>query len=84
MEKIYVFVAIVVLAIIGLLITFNPRHKKEKKSISPLSAIAFACVIAGIVFGNNRIVGYSFFGAGIILAIVDMVKKSQKKTNSKL
>jgi hypothetical protein len=46
-------------------------------SITPLAGLAFGCVVCGIVFGDDRVVGYSFFAAGITLAVIDMVRRSR-------
>lgn len=42
--------------------------------LSPLSGIAFAFIIAGIVFGDQpRWLGYGLIGIGIIAAVADMI-----------
>lgn len=74
--QIYIIIAIIVLAIIAIFI-FLTRKKKNK--ISTLAAIAFAFILAGIIFSNDRIIGYSLIVIGIILAVVDMIKKSGNK-----
>jgi len=35
-------------------------------------------VILGIVFGENRLIGYSFIGAGVLLSIISMIKSKRK------
>ena len=40
---------------------------------------AFAFVLAGIIFGEERIVGYGLMGVGVVLAIVDIVNRSRAK-----
>lgn len=66
------------LAIIAVVVI--SRRKKEPKPLSTLAALAFLLVVAGIFFGarDNRLISYSFFGAGIILAFIDIIKKSKK------
>ncbi|MFH1522045.1 MAG: hypothetical protein ABIF18_03730 [archaeon] len=49
------------------------RKDKKKERFSPLAGIAFAFVVAGIAFGENRLVGYSLMGIGIILAIINAI-----------
>jgi hypothetical protein len=36
-------------------------------------------VLAGILFGENRLVGYALLGIGVILAVIDIVRKSKSK-----
>ncbi len=76
--QIYIFISILVLAIIAVLVFFVNKNKKDKK-FTPLAGLSFAFVLAGIFFGDDRLVGYSLIGAGVILAIIDMIQKLKKK-----
>jgi len=71
---IYTIIALAVLAVIFFFVNKN----KKQKQLSKLTAIAFAFVIAGIVFGENRLIGYSLIGIGIALAVIDIVKQNIK------
>ena len=64
--------SILVLAIIALLVFF--KTKKEKK-LTPIAGLAFGFILAGIIFGDNRLIGYILIGIGVILAIIDIIKK---------
>jgi hypothetical protein len=75
MAQIYILIAVVILAIIAVVIALV--RKKEQKPLSKLAALAFGFIIAGIIFGDNRLVGYSLMGVGVILAIIDVIKKSK-------
>ncbi len=75
-SQIYILISIIVLAIIAIVVILG--RKKEQKPLSKLAALAFLFVIAGIVFGDDRLIGYSLIGTGVILAIIDIVKKSKK------
>ena len=71
--------ALIVLVIIALLVFFVKKDKKHTP-LSTLASIAFAFVLAGIIFGDDRLIGYSLMGVGVILAIIDIiVVKSKKK-----
>lgn len=79
--QIYIVISIIVLAIIASLLFFVNKNKKDKK-LTPLASYAFAFVLAGIIFGDNKLLGYTLMGTGVILAIIDMIdtyKKSEKK-----
>lgn len=75
-SQIYILVAIIVLAIIAAVVFFLKRARPANK-LSRLAAVAFAFVLAGIIFSENRLVGYGLMVVGIVLAIVDAVKKSK-------
>jgi len=77
-SQIYIAISIIVLAVIALLVFFMNKNKKDKK-LSPLAGLAFAFVLAGIVFGDDRIIGYGLMGIGVVLAVIDMILKSKKK-----
>jgi hypothetical protein len=41
-------------------------------------ALGSTLVILGIIFGGDRLVGYSFIGAGVLLSIVSIIKSRRK------
>ena len=77
-SQIYIVISVVVLAIIGLLIFFVGKNKKGKK-LTPLTGLAFGFILAGIIFADDRLIGYSLIGVGVILAIIDIFKKLRSK-----
>jgi LPXTG-motif cell wall-anchored protein len=76
-SQIYISIAILSLLIIGIIFLFVRKNRK-KKQITPLTAIAFGFVIAGIVFGDDRLTSYSLMGFGVLLAVVDIIIKIKK------
>ena len=74
----YIAISIITLLIIAALVLFVKKNKKQKK-LSTLTGLSFVFVIAGIAFGDDRLIGYSLIGVGIILAVVDIIMKSRKK-----
>lgn len=77
-SQIYIVISIVVLAIIALVIFFVRKKKKEKK-LTPLTGLAFAFILGGLIFGDDRLIGYSLIGVGVIFAIIDIFKKLKSK-----
>jgi len=74
----YILISIIVLAIIAIIVII--RRKKEHKPLSKLAMFAMSLVVLGIVFtSQGRLVSYSFFGAGIILSIIDAIKNLKSK-----
>jgi hypothetical protein len=73
-SQIYILISILALLIVAVIIFFVRKDKKQKP-LTPLAGIAFAFMIAGIIFGDDRLASYGLMGAGVLLAIVDMVIK---------
>jgi len=42
------------------------------------AALGGTLVILGIVFGEDRLIGYSFIGAGVLLAIISIIRSKRK------
>jgi chromate transport protein ChrA len=74
----YIAISIIALLIIAALVFFVKKNKKQKR-LSTLAGLSFAFIIAGIVFGDDRLIGYGLIGVGIILAVVDIIMKLKKK-----
>ena len=73
----YIALSLVALIIIAALVFFSGRGMKRGR-ITPLEGIAFAFVIAGIVFGDERLIGYSLIGIGVALAVADALLTRKK------
>ncbi len=74
-SQIYIAASLVALAIIAFIIFFVTK-KNEKHSA--LSSLAFFFVLAGMFFGEKWLVGYGLIGVGILLALIDIIKKFKK------
>jgi hypothetical protein len=74
----FVAISIAVLAVVAILVFFM-RGKKAENRITPLAGVAFAFVLAGILFGEDRLLGYSLMGIGVILAAADILNRSRSK-----
>lgn len=74
----YLLFAILILAVIAALV-FILKPAGRGRKLSRLAAIAFAFIITGIFFGEERWLGYGLMGTGILLAIADIIIKSSKK-----
>jgi hypothetical protein len=77
-SQIYIALSIVVLAVVAFLLFFVSKNRKENR-LTPFAGLAFGFVLAGILFGGDRLVGYSLLGAGVLLAVIDMFNKSKSK-----
>ena len=77
-SQIWIAVSIIVLAVIAFLVFFVNKNRKGKR-LTPLASLAFAFVLAGMFFGDNRLIGYGLMGVGVLLAVVDIFNKSQAR-----
>jgi hypothetical protein len=75
----YIAVSIAVLAIVAILVFFVRGGKRETR-LTPLAGLAFGFVLAGLFFGEDRLIGYGLMGVGVVLAIVDIFNRSGKAT----
>lgn len=76
--QVYVLIAVIVLAVVFAVVLWRSRGEPRGR-VTPLAGIAFALVIAGIVFGEYRPLGYGLMGAGVALAVVDIVRRSRHR-----
>jgi hypothetical protein len=47
-----------------------------------LMTLGGTLVVLGIVFGEDRLIGYSFFGVGILLSVISVFKSRRKEERS--
>ena len=73
-SQIYIAVAIVIMAVIALT-AFLTRKNRQESRPSTLAGLAFLFVLAGLFFGDNRLIGYALMAVGVILAVIDMFRK---------
>ena len=69
-QQIYVAVAIAAAALILALIALFVGKSRKVKA---LTGLALAFVLAGLLFGESRVVGFGLLGVGVLLAVIDLV-----------
>jgi uncharacterized membrane protein YedE/YeeE len=73
---------IAILAAVAFL--FLIKKGEHRNKLSSLGGLAFALIIAGILFGENRFIGYGLMAVGVVLSIIDIfVKAKDKEDDSK-
>jgi uncharacterized membrane protein len=73
---------IAILAAVAFL--FLIKKGEHRNKIRSLGGLAFALIIAGILFGENRFIGYGLMAVGVVLSIIDIfVKAKDKEDDSK-
>jgi hypothetical protein len=78
LSQIYIITTIVVLMIVALLVFFVGKKGRENK-LTPLASLTFGFVLAGLLFTDNRFVGYGLMGIGVALAVIDIVRKTKSQ-----
>ncbi len=70
------FILVTVLVLLALMaVIFLLRRGQVHSRLTPLAGLAFACILAALVFSDDRWLGYGLIGLGVILAIVDMIQR---------
>ena len=59
---------------------------QEKNSDQGLMTLGSTLVVLGIVFGTtaDRLIGYSFIGAGVVLSIISVIKSKKREQRSSM
>lgn len=68
-SQVYIIISIAALG--WVVILFLAARKKGKK-LTPPVGLAWALVVAGIVFSEDRLIGYSLMGVGVALAVIEL------------
>ena len=85
---IYITISVIALIIIGIFLIIIKRKRKDvERKQSGLTQWGMLLTVLGIIFGGSeRLIGYAFIGAGVLLAVMDLVrtlkvnnKKDEKK-----
>jgi len=80
MEELWLIIAIAVgIILVAIAIAFQTRKKKQAIQDDALLTFGVTLVVLGIIFGDDRLVGYSFIGVGVLLSIVSAVRGLRKK-----
>jgi len=81
-SKIYIAISILALVLIGIVLFFKQKST-TKKIITPLTGLAYFFVLAGILFGDERLIGYSLLGIGVVLSIIDLIRNKRLENRAK-
>jgi len=68
MQALYIWISIAVLVMMVILLVLNRRGSRRT---STLTMLGMTMVVLGIIFADNRCVGYPLIAAGVFLSIVD-------------
>lgn len=71
---VYIAISIFILTAIVILM-FVANKEIRKRRLTPFAGLAFAFVVAGIIFGEEQVIGYSLMVIGVAFAVADMFRK---------
>ncbi|OGN92451.1 MAG: hypothetical protein A2Y88_03490 [Chloroflexi bacterium RBG_13_48_10] len=74
----FILLSLGVLLVVAIFVFFLGRNRTENR-LTPLAGLAFGFILAGILFGEARLIGYSLMGVGVIVALVDILNRSKSK-----
>jgi hypothetical protein len=72
MEPLWIAISISALVVIVVLLLIG-RGKQYHKP-SNLAILGMSLVVLGIIFGDDRVIGYSFIGVGVLLSVIDAIR----------
>jgi hypothetical protein len=76
MNHLWLIISIAIVVIL-LATFFLVRKRKQTSQRNPLLILGIALIALGILFGEDRLVGYSFIGVGVLLSIISAIKNKK-------
>ena len=74
----YILLSIVVLLVVAMLVFIIGKNRSQNR-LTPLAGLAFGFIIAGVLFGENRLLGYGLMGIGLVIAVIDIYTRGKAK-----
>ena len=76
MEPVWIAISIIALVIIVVLLLIARGRQYRKPS--NLAILGMSLVVLGIIFGDDRLIGYSFIGVGVLLSVIDAIRNRKQ------
>ena len=78
MEPVWIAISIIALVVIVVLLLISRRKGKQLLNPSNLLILGMSFVVLGIIFGDDRLIGYSFIGVGVLLSVIDAIRNRKQ------
>jgi len=78
MEPVWIAISIIALVVIVVLLLISRLKEKQLLNPSNLLILGMSCVVLGIIFGDDRLIGYSFIGVGVLLSVIDAIRNRKQ------
>jgi hypothetical protein len=72
MEPVWIAISIIALVIIVVLLLI--ARARQYQQPSNLAILGMSLVVLGIIFGDSRLIGYSFIGVGVLLSVIEAIR----------
>ena len=79
MEPVWISISISALVVIMVLLLISRRRRKQLLNPSNLLILGMSFVVLGIILGDERVIGYSFIGIGVLLSIIDAIRNKKQE-----
>jgi len=79
MEPVWIAISIIALVVIVVFLLISRRKGKQLLNPSNLLILGMSLVVLGIIFGDERIIGYSFIGVGVLLSVIDAIRNRKQE-----
>jgi hypothetical protein len=78
MEPVWIAISISALVVIVVLLLISRRKSNQLLNPSNLLVLGMSFVVLGIIFGDERLIGYSFIGVGVLLSVIDAIRNRKQ------
>jgi len=78
MEPVWIAISIIALVVIVVLLLISRRKGNQLLNPSNLLILGMSLVVLGIIFGDERLIGYSFIGVGVLLSVIDAIRNRKQ------
>jgi asparagine N-glycosylation enzyme membrane subunit Stt3 len=78
MEPVWIAISIIALVLIMVLLLISRRKGKQLLNPSNLLILGMSLVVLGIIFGDDRVIGYSFISVGVLLSVIDAIRNRKQ------
>jgi len=78
MDQLWLIIAVAIVIVL-LAVVFLTRKKKRTNKDNALVTLGMVFVVLGIIFGEDRLLGYSFIGVGVLLSIISAIGRKNRE-----
>jgi hypothetical protein len=78
MEPLWIAISIIALVVIMVLLLISRRKGNQLLNPSNLLVLGMSLVVLGIIFGDERVIGYSFIAVGVLLSVIDAIRNRKQ------
>jgi hypothetical protein len=69
-----VWIAISIIALVVIVVVLLIARGRQYQQPSNLAILGMSLVVLGIIFGDDRRIGYSLIGVGVLLSVIEAIR----------